>query len=67
MRNWTMVASMSRPISPPKASISRTRLPLESPPMAGLQDIIPMRSGFWVIIRVLKPSRAKAKAASMPA
>ena len=34
--------SATRPMRPSSASISRTRWPLPSPPMAGLQDISPM-------------------------
>ena len=36
-------ASAARPIRPSRASISRTRWPLPRPPIAGLQDISPMR------------------------
>ncbi len=50
--NWIMEASMSRAICPPKASISRTMFPLESPPTAGLHDILPIVSRLWVINRV---------------
>ena len=37
--NWMPVASIARPISPPSASISRTRWPFAVPPMAGLQGM----------------------------
>ena len=40
-RNWMPPWSATRPIRPSSASISRTRWPLPSPPMAGLQDIAP--------------------------
>ena len=40
-------------ISPPRASISRTRWPLASPPIAGLQDIAPMVSALITVSRVL--------------
>ena len=36
-RNWMPAASATRPITPSSASISRTRWPLPSPPIAGLQ------------------------------
>ena len=39
---------MARPIMPSSASISRTRCPFASPPMAGLHDISPMVSRRWV-------------------
>ena len=44
MRNWMPVLSVAMPIRPPRASISRTIWPLARPPMAGLQDICPMRA-----------------------
>src|SRR5581483_8272018 len=37
------------------------------PPMAGLQDIWPRVSMFWVSSRVRRPMRADASAASVPA
>jgi len=40
---------------------------LAKPPMAGLQDMVPMDSLEMVIKRVLHPIRAAAKAASQPA
>ncbi len=67
MRVWMAVASAKMPICPPSASISRTRLPLERPPMAGLQDILAIVSGFCVMSTVLVPSLARARAASTPA
>ena len=45
MRNWMPVLSVATPISPPRASISRTICPLASPPIAGLQDICPIWPG----------------------
>ena len=62
-------ASVTSPITPPSASISRTRWPLAMPPIAGLQDICAIRSRFIVIIAVRKPKpRAGARgfAAGMP-
>ena len=50
------VASMARPIAPPRASISRTICPLATPPMAGLQLIWAMVSRFVVSSAVLPPS-----------
>ena len=60
-------SSVTRPMMPPRASISRTRCPLAIPPMAGLQDICAIRSMFIVTIAVRKPIRAQALAASQPA
>ena len=42
------VASIARPIAPPRASISRTICPLATPPMAGLQLIWPTVSQLVV-------------------
>ena len=55
------------PISPPKASISRTTIPLALPPIEGLQGISPILLIFAVINNVLWFLRALAKAASHPA
>src|ERR1044071_6252454 len=60
-------ASATSPITPPRASISRTRWPLAIPPIAGLHDICAIRSRFIVTIAVLRPMRAQARAASQPA
>ena len=60
------VASVSLPISPPNASISRTIWPLAIPPIAGLQLINPTVSALIVKSAVLRPILAEAKAASMP-
>src|ERR1035438_872516 len=60
-------ASATSPITPPSASISRTRCPLAIPPMAGLHDICAIRSAFIVIMTVRRPMRAQARAASHPA
>ena len=67
MRNWMPLASMHLPITPPRASISRTICPLATPPMAGLQLIWATVSAFIVSRQVLSPSRAAASAASTPA
>ena len=61
------VASMFLAISPPRASISLTRWPLASPPMAGLQDMAPMVSALMTQTSVRQPMRAAASAASQPA
>src|SRR6185503_18141213 len=61
------VRSMTRPMIPPSASISRTRCPFAIPPIAGLHDICPTRSRFNVISPVSAPRRAAADAASQPA
>src|SRR5580700_9516496 len=60
-------ASVTSPITPPSASISRTRCPLAIPPIAGLQDIWAIRSAFMVIMTVRRPMRAQAREASQPA
>ena len=65
--NWIPARSAHRPISPSRASISRTRCPLPSPPIAGLQDISPIVAARWVTRAVLAPRRAEAAAASVPA
>src|SRR5207248_8178234 len=57
----------TRPINPSRASISRTRCPLPSPPMAGLQDISPIVLRLWVSSSVRAPARTAAAAASHPA
>src|SRR5437773_7600183 len=67
MRNWMPAASAIRPISPSSASTSRTRWPLPSPPIAGLQDIAPMVAKRWVTSAVRAPMRAATVAASQPA
>ena len=66
-RNWIALASVTLPISPPKASISRTICPLATPPIAGLQLICATVSAFMVKRAVRKPIRAAANAASTPA
>src|SRR5580693_1021812 len=60
-------SSATTPITPPSASISRTRCPLAMPPIAGLQDICAIRSRFMVTMAVRNPMRAQARAASHPA
>ena len=60
-------ASATSPMMPPRASTSRTRWPLATPPTAGLQLIWAMRSRFMVMSAVLRPMRAAAMAASQPA
>ncbi len=64
---WMPERSVTRAISPPSASISRTRWPFASPPMAGLQDIWPIVSRFIVQRHVRIPILAAARAASQPA
>ncbi len=66
-RNWMPVASATRPMRPPSASISRTRWPLATPPMAGLQLIWAILSSERVRRAVWRPMRAAAAAASQPA
>ena len=60
-------ASAARAISPPNASISRTRCPFAVPPIAGLHGILPTASRLIEKHRVFSPRRAHANAASMPA
>src|SRR5699024_11930874 len=61
------ILSIFRPISPPRASISRTTIPFAEPPMAGLHGIKANISRLMVASRVLHPIRADAKLASTPA
>lgn len=53
--------------TPPRASISRTRVPLPTPPNEGLQDSSPMVSSLLVKRSVRAPVRAEPAAASHPA
>ena len=66
-RYWMQAWSAALAISPPRASSSRTRWPLPVPPMAGLQGMLPTASRLMVKHRVASPSRAQARAASIPA
>ena len=66
IRNWIAVSSVTNPICPPSASISRTICPLAIPPTAGLQLICPILFMSIVIRQVLEPKFAAA-AASQPA
>ena len=61
------VLSIHFPISPPSASSSLTRCPLELPPIFGLHGIKAMESTLTVNITVFSPSLALASAASHPA
>src|SRR6266540_2856727 len=61
------LTSMTSPIAPPRASISRTICPFATPPIAGLQLICPTVSAFMVKRAVRRPMRADARAASVPA
>src|SRR5258708_324083 len=67
MRNWMPVASVAKPIRPPRASTSRASWPLATPPIDGLQLILPTVSRLPLTSAVRQPSRAAAAAASMPA
>jgi hypothetical protein len=58
---------MTLAISPPSASISLTRCPLATPPIAGLHDICATMSSEPVSTSVRAPSRAAASPASQPA
>ena len=65
--DWINVLSIFFPISPPRASSSRTRCPLELPPTFGLHGISAMLSTLTVKMVVESPSLAQASAASHPA
>ena len=67
IRNCIAVASVTIPMKPPRASISRTICPLAIPPMAGLQLIWPILFISIVINNVFEPMLAAAQAASQPA
>ena len=54
-------------MSPPSASTSATSCPLARPPIAGLQDMRPIAAISPVRSAVLRPIRAAAWAASIPA
>jgi len=59
--------SVALPISPPMASISRTKWPLANPPMAGIAGHLADRIGIDGQQQRLHPILAEAKAASTPA
>ena len=65
--NCNAVSSVTIPIMPPRASISRTIWPLAMPPTAGLQLICAILFMSIVISSVSAPNRADACAASHPA
>ncbi len=67
MRNCMEHRSVTMPIMPPSASISRTICPLAMPPTAGLHDICAILFMSIVTRQVFAPSRAEAEAASQPA
>jgi len=67
IRNCMAVASVTRPMYPPMASISRTICPLAMPPTAGLHDICAILFMSMVMSSVLAPMLALAVAASQPA
>ena len=67
MRLCRNVASAAMPITPPSASISRTRCPFAVPPMDGLHGRFATPSNVSVNSAVFEPSFADAHAASMPA
>ena len=59
--------SATSPITPPKASISLTIIPLADPPIEGLHGIVAMLFILPDINNVLCPFLAEAMAASQPA
>ena len=67
MRNCIAVSSVTMPMCPPSASISRTICPLAIPPTAGLQLICAVLFISIVMRQVLAPMVAAATAASHPA
>ena len=67
IRNWRVLRSVTTPVHPPSASISRTIWPLAIPPTAGLQDILAKPVMSIVTSRTVEPSVAAAIAASQPA
>ena len=67
IRNWMAVASVTKAICPPMASISRTICPLAIPPIAGLHDICAILFMSMVTKQVFAPMLAAAQAASQPA
>ena len=67
VRNWMPASSVAIAIAPPSASTSLTRWPLPMPPIDGLHDIWPSVSMLCVSSSVLRPMRAEASAASVPA
>ena len=67
MRNCIAVRSVTMPILPPRASISRTICPFAMPPTAGLHDICAILFISIVTRHVCAPRRAAAAAASHPA
>ena len=67
IRNCIAVASVTRPISPPRASISLTICPFAIPPTAGLQLICAILFMSMVTRHVFAPMFAAATAASHPA
>ena len=58
---------MFLPISPPRASISRTTIPLADPPIEGLHGIKASISRLIVASKTLQPMRLAARDASTPA
>ena len=67
MRKCMPAKSAIRAITPPSASISRTRCPLPTPPMDGLHDMVPKSRNLCVSSSVFAPILAAAAAASHPA
>ena len=67
IRNCIAVASVTMPMPPPRASISRTICPFAMPPTAGLHDICAILFMSIVTRHVFAPIRAAACAASHPA
>ena len=65
--SWSEVRSALNPISPPKASSSKTRWLFASPPIDGLHGMRAIASARPVTSRVGVPIRAATRAASAPA
>mmetsp|Transcript_39038 Transcript_39038/g.83312 ORF Transcript_39038/g.83312 Transcript_39038/m.83312 type:complete len:219 (-) Transcript_39038:358-1014(-) len=66
-RKCIPLSSATAPMTPPSASISRTRCPFPIPPMEGLHDSSPRVDASCVTSNVRAPVRAAAVAASVPA
>ena len=66
IRNCMAVWSVTRPVYPPRASISRTICPLAMPPTAGLQLIWPILFISIVMRQVFEPWTAMLPCVSTP-
>ena len=67
IRNWRVERSVTKPVYPPNASISRTICPFAIPPTAGLHDIRAKPRKSIETSSTDEPRFAAAIAASHPA